>query len=256
MARSISGKYRLAMLLGAAMLVWSAADVAAQTIRVGPGATVDLGDGVLAGGCADLDIAGNFLIGNGSVFGLRDVNVNGVLAGGGGGIGFSGDFSVSGVFDAGSGRVGNVDGCGVGQSTFSGGPVFHTLALSSSSGRVVRFASGQSVAVGGSLDLRGSADGRLVLRASRAGAPAFLNLAASASQRVEWVEVGDIWGTGQALAPGSGDAVNSLSVGNTPGWFGAGFVARQIPMDGTVALLLLALGVLALGWGPLRGLRQ
>ena len=216
-------------------------------IEVGAGATLDLGTGGLDAACQDLSIAGNLLVSQGSLSGVRSISIGGAgqFTGGQGTISWSGDWTNDGVFDAGTSTASSVDGCGRSMSAFTTGDDFFGLSLQSGTGREIRFPSGQTTSVQGSFAGAGLAANRLRIR-STSGSAAITALAPTATQSVFAVDVADNHAAPRAIAPGPASGYQSIKGPNSDGWFGLDSLPAAIPALSFTGLALLA-AALALG---------
>jgi hypothetical protein len=218
-------------------------------IEVGAGATLDLGSGSLDAGCQDLSVAGNLLVVQGSVSGVRSLSIiaGGQLGGGAGTISWSGDWTNNGMFDAGTSTASSVDGCGRAMSTFTTGDTFSRLSLQSGVGREIRFPSGRTTMVQRSFVAAGLAANRLLIRSTTAGSAATTALGPAATQSVFAVDVADNHGAPEAIAPGPASSYQSVKGPNSEGWFDLASAAGIPALSVTgLALLAAALAVAAL----------
>jgi hypothetical protein len=229
----------------------------AAGITVGAGATVGLGGGKAALGCGDLEVAGNFDMGAGSVESTANVNIQGVLQGGSGAITLGGDWVNEGMFSAGNSLVTVGDDCGDGMSSVVGDTTFQDLSVISQSGKQVSWEQGSTTRVLGDLVLRGAGGKLLGLLSSAPGQPWFLVLDAGGAQDVSYVRVEDSRATlpGQYMAPGPPVAFDSTDGGNNFRWFlnDLSYPIPAISEWGLLLLLVLMLvPVLARGRRPRR----
>lgn len=237
----------LAVMLGLVV----AHGAAAQSIRVGAGAQLQLGDGQIRSSCLDLAVDGNADLGAARVSGLRDVRIAGRLALGSGSLAVAGDWSNAGTFSAGTSEVVLQDGCARSSARIEGNSSFHRLRATTASGRTLVFGAGTTQQVAANLTLAGSAGKLLTIRSAGAGAAGHIDLAAAAMQSVAWVDVMDNHGIGQRIAPGRPAAFNSVDSGNSTGWFQNGMAPADPPKPvptlsrGGLLALLVALLLLA-----------
>lgn len=216
---------------------------ASAQVTVGSGSSWSLGDSVIEWGCADLNVDGTLNV-EAALTASADsvaINAGGTVAGGSGTLGLTGDFINNGTFSKGTGTVAVRDGCGNTVSALSGGQNFHSLSVTTTSGKTLVMASGSTTSVGpGLLTLQGSAGNLLKIRASVPGNQALTSL--NGSQSIRYVDVADNWGMAQVLAPGPASASNSMNSGNVLNWFD---VLPIIPTLSALGLVLLAFGMVA-----------
>lgn len=251
--------WRAAVLfLGCAAAVAIAAPVAAQVV-VGAGSSVDLGTGTLSAGCGDLQVAGTLQLTQGQAQGVRAVSITagGVLDGGSGNLSWSGDWTDLGQLQAGTSSAAWVDGCGVTSATANAASEqFHALALSTATGREIRFTSGQTTAVATAFSASGAPGNLLRIRSTTPGAAAFLAVAPGATQSLAAIDVADNHATGQPLGfPGPASNYGSLKGSNSNGWFELAAVVA-IPALSALGLALLAVALAGLAWRRLAFLRR
>lgn len=203
-------------------LLAGAVQTAAADIEIPPGASLTLGGGSIANA--------------GSVF------IGGTLDAGSGSISLAGDWALDGSFLPGTSTVSFFDG-GIAQSTLSGDSSFHKLSLMSSNGKIFQIESDRIIAVESDLTIRGVAGAPLQVASPDLIRVAFVDLAASGTQDIEFVGVSNVHAIGQPLAP---DQTNQGGSGNDPGWFGStAGQALPIPTLSTVAMLIFAMLMIA-----------
>lgn len=227
-----SGRAALAVALcavtGLLLSVTAARPAAASGLSVGAGSTVQLDNAVLALGCNDLLI-----------------EPAGTLQAQASTIRLAGNWTNHGTFEAGTGTVLLEDGCGAGAiASVSGSNTFFDLRVTTSTGKTVQLEAGTTQGVLDGLTLMGAPGNLLVIRSSMPGQRAFLDLAPTASQLVDYVDVADNGATGQRLAPGPAAAAHSIDSGNTFGWFFSGGAIPTVSGIGVAALFLLLLAAL------------
>ncbi len=232
------------LVLTAALVLASAAQVQAGTVLVGPGAGMDAGQGHLVLGCNDLEVAGSL---GGHAMGARNVSL---LSGGSlntDQLFFSGDWDNAGQVEV-PGVVRWLDGCGVMDAQMTGSTHFSALEISTTSGRTVRLQANATQHVTDSLILQGAPDALLMLRSTSPGQHAELTLAPGGSQSIAFVDVADMDSSGgQTMAPGSADLYNSVDSGNNINWFQGFFNAIPVPTLGLIGMMLLVLLIALMG---------
>ncbi len=203
-----------------ALLVMGAGSVMGQ-VTVGAGSVMNVGSGKLQGGCADLQVAGQLLLGSGQATGWNNLAIGaaGQVNGGSGLISLSGDFSNGGSFTAGTSEVRSVDGCGATRSAFTGSTQFYRLLASTTMGRTLVLQAGFTQTVTGALTLSGAPGNLLQVRSSTPGTAANLNLVPGATQQIGYVDVADNHATGQVIGQGTLASFNSAMGPNTSRWF-------------------------------------
>jgi len=206
----------------------AATPASASGLSVGAGSTVQLGDALLALGCNDLHI-----------------EPAGMLQAQASTIQLAGNWDNRGTFDPGTGTVRVEDGCSVPEMSDVGGSnTFFDLVVTTSTGKKVRFQAGGTQTILDHLTLMGAPGNLLMIRSTMPGEQAFLNLAQTGSQQIDYVDVADNGATGRLLAPGPAATHHSIDSGNTTGWFFT--FAGAVPVVsglGLAALVLLLLGV-------------
>jgi len=217
----------------------------AGNLTVGAGSTLDLGTGILALGCADLDVAGTLTAGTVGFTGARDVAIapSGIVNGGSATLTLTGDWDNAGTFNAGTSTVQMVDGCALFSGVVTGNNSFANLAISTTTAKQVSFTAGSTQSVTGLLTLLGAVGNRLKIRSTVNGSAAFLNVTGTSS--ASFIDIQD----SNALAGNDISLpTNSIKGPNTPGWlFGV-----VVPLLGPVAMGVLALLLMASGqrWLP------
>jgi hypothetical protein len=223
-----------ALVLGVAM----ASPAQAGSVSVGANASLDLGTGSLALGCADLDVAGTLSAGGVGFTEGRDVAIapSGTLAGNSATLELSGDWDNQGTFDAGTSTVRMVDGCGLLSAVVAGKTSFHNFEVTSSSGKQIRFEAGTTQQVTSLLSLAGAIGSLLQIRSTQDGDAAYLDV--QGASNASYVDVQD-----NDATPGSPIALGSDSVkgSNTPGWQ----LSAAIPLLPPLAWVALALSLAA-----------
>jgi len=236
---------RLAAAVSGAVL-GLAAPASAGNLTIGAGSTLDLGTGVLTLGCADLTVTGTLTAGSAGLSGARDVSISpsGIVNAGSATLTLAGDWDNAGTFNAGTSTVQMVDGCALFGGVVTGNTNFANLLISTTSAKLVSFATGSTQTVTGLLTLLGASGNLLQIRSTLSGILAFFNVSGSSS--ASFVNVDDI-----DAQPGNDISLpaNSVAGPNTPGWqlFGV-----PVPLLGPVALVALALSLLISGqrWLP------
>jgi hypothetical protein len=212
----------------------------AGTFTVGSGASLDLGTGSLALGCADLDVMGTFSAGTVGFTEGRDVTItpSGVVNGDSGLLQLSGDWDNTGSFVAGTSTVRVVDGCSLLSGVVNGSTTFNNLELTTALGRQVSFTAGSTQTVTGAFTALGAANNLLKIRSTLDGSAAFMNVTGTSSTSDIFVRDNDAT-PGNDIPLGS----NSIKGSNSPGWLLAQAIPLLPPLAG--ALLLASLAVLA-----------
>lgn len=228
-ARLAGALYTAAAVLLALTGPGAATPAGAAGLSVGAGSTVQLGDALLALGCNDLHI-----------------EPAGMLQAQASTIQLAGNWDNRGTFDAGTGTVRVEDGCSVPETSDIGGSnTFFDLVVTTSTGKKVRFQAGATQSILDHLTLMGAPGNLLMIRSSMPGEQAFLDLARTGSQLVDYVDVADNGATGQLLAPGPAARHQSINSGNTTGWFFT--LAGVAPVASGLGLAVLVLLLLAVG---------
>jgi len=206
----------------------AATPAGATGLSIGAGSTVQLGDALLALGCNDLLI-----------------EPAGTLQAQASTIRLAGNWDNRGTFDAGTGTVLLEDGCGAPEiASVLGSNTFFDLRIITSTGKTVRFEAGVTQRILDGLRLMGAPGELLVIRSSIPGQKAFLDLAPTASELIDYVDVAGTGATGRLLAPGPAAAHHSIDSGNTTGWFFVPAASAPVVSGiGLAALVLLLLGV-------------
>lgn len=229
---------RLAAALALLAIAAAPSTTLASDLTVGSGSALALGTSNLDLGCADLAIAGALDVANGSIDAARHVVVQpgGSLDGGTGVLQVAGDWTNSGTFVASMGTIAFADGCGVTTATISSDSTFSTLSLTSSTAKTYQFAEGSTQTVSTHLHISGAPGNLLAIRSKTDGVQANIDL--QGTQLVDWVDVKDNHAIGSSIGyPG-----NSVSSGNTTGWFAIAAVPA-LPLVGLLALMAtMALG--------------
>ena len=224
----------MAGLIGAVMLT---TPVAAD-ISIPAGGSIALNGAAVDLGCTDVVVSGTFSLDTGSLINVRNVSIlpGGVVNAGSSQITLAGDWSNTGSFNAGTSRVNFVDtpACAT-SSTISGNTQFYMLSLTSTIGKVYRFAVGSTQQILYQLTITGVPGTPIQLRSTVAGQTANINL--SAFQIMHDIAVNDLVATGVWLAP---YLVNQAPGGSALRWFGEPDYAR-IPTLGTTSLFALIL---------------
>lgn len=214
-----------------------ATSASAGTFTVGSGASLDLGTGSLALGCADLDVLGSFTAGTVGFTGGRDVTItpSGVMNGNSATLELSGDWDNTGSFVAGTSTVRIVDGCSLLSGVIAGNTSFNNLTLATTSGKQVTFTAGSTQLIIGLFDVSGALGNLLKIRSTIDGTKAFVNVQGTSA--ANFVDVKD-----NSAVPGNFIALpgNSIKGTNTPNWL----LTPGIPLLPPLAALLL-LGSLA-----------
>lgn len=204
------------------MLLVAGLQPALADIHIPAGASLSLNGG-------RLDQVGNLFIG-------------GTLDAGSGSISLSGDWTRTGTFVPGTSTVSFIDG-GRGQSTLTGDTDFYVLSLVSGTGKTYLIESARTLGIADGLTIRGLAGAPVQIASPDASRVAFVNLAATGSQNIEFVGVSNVHASGQHLAP---TRINQGGTGNDRGWFGLLLnKALPVPTLTYLALLILALLMIA-----------
>ncbi len=222
---------------------------------MGAGSAVDLGTGSLSAGCGDLQVSGSLHLTLGQAQGVRAVSIapGGLLDGGSASLSWSGDWTDLGQFQPGTSSAAWIDGCGVASATANAAnEQFHSLNLSTTTGREIRFTSGQTTTVTAAFGATGAPGSRLLIRSTAPGAAAFLAVAPGATQSLSAVDVADNHATGQPLGfPGPAANYGSIKGSNSDGWFELRTIA-PIPAVSALGLALLAAALAGVAWRFLR----
>jgi hypothetical protein len=215
-----------------------ASSAQAGSVSVGANASLDLGTGSLALGCADLDVAGSLSAGGVGFTQGRDVAIapSGTLHGNSATLELSGDWDNQGTFDAGTSTVRMVDGCALLSAVVSGKSSFHNFVVESAGGKQIRFEAKTTQQVTNLLSFAGVLGSLLQIRSTADGTPAYLEAAGASS--ATYVDVQD-----NDATPGSPIVLGSDSVKgpNTPGWQ----LSAEIPLLPPLALAALAFALAA-----------
>jgi hypothetical protein len=226
--------------LAALAVLLLAAPALAGNLTVGSGASLDLGTGSLALGCADLDVLGTFTSGTVGFTQGRDVTItpSGVMNGNSATLQLSGDWDNTGSFVPGTSSVRIVDGCGLLSGVVNGNTTFNNFTLSTSTAKQVTFTAGTTQTVTGLFDASGASGFLLRIRSTINGVLAFLNVQGGST--TNFVDVDD-----NSAVPGNDIALpsNSIKGPNTPGWLLSPMVPLLPPL--AAALLLAALVLVA-----------
>lgn len=207
-------------------------------LSLGAGSSLDLGSASLDLGCADLTLRGVVDLANGSIAAARHVLIKsgGTIDGGAGTLEVAGNWTNDGTFVANMGTIQFADGCGLTSATISNDNTFATLSLTSSTAKTYLFAASSTQTVGTHLTIGGAPGNLLLIRSTSDGSEANIDL--QGTQVVDYVDVKDNHATGASIGyPG-----NSVSSGNTNGWFAIAAVPA-LPLVGLLALMAtIALG--------------
>jgi hypothetical protein len=212
----------------------------AGTLTVGSNASIDLGTGSLALGCADVDVTGTFSAGTVGFTQGRDVSIapSGILNGNSATLQLSGDWDNSGSFNAGTSSVQVVDGCSLLSGVVAGNSTFNNFSITSALARLATFTAGTTQQVNGAFTVAGASGSLLQIRSSVGGTKAFINVQGTSS--ATFVNVADNSALlGQPIALPS----NSIKGPNTPGWQ----LTPMVPLLPPLAAVLLTLALLTLG---------
>lgn len=201
-----------------AMLLMTGLQPALADVHIPTGASIALNGG-------RLDNVGN-------------LSIAGTLDAGSGGISLAGDWTRTGAFVPGTSTVSFLDG-GRGQSNLTGDTAFHALSLVSATGKTYLIEPASTLGVAAGLTIRGRAGSPIQIASSDPARVAFVNLAAAATQDIEFVGVSNVHAGAQPLAP---TQTNQGGTGNDSGWFGS-LLFEAVPVN---ALSLPALMILAL----------
>lgn len=222
------------------------ANFACAQVTIPTASSLQLAGGKLNLGGSDLQVGGTLSVGTGSIVGANNISIaaGGLIDSGSGTINLFGNWSNLGNLAAGTGLVNFIDG-GVAQAILSGATTFYAASFVSATGKNYVFPVGLTQTFTASLTILGTAAQGIQFRSASAGQVAFVNLAPSGAQNIDFVGVSNVHATGQPLAPtktndgGSGDAI---------GWFGILAVVLQAvpaPMLSAFGLLILCLALLA-----------
>ena len=211
----------------------------AGKVTVDSGASLDLGAGSMALGCADLDVLGILSAGTVGFTQGRDVTITpgGVMNGNSATLQLSGDWDNTGTFVPGTSSVRIADGCGLLSGVINGNTTFSSLELSTTSGKQVSFAAGSTQSIAGSFVVGGASGNLLKIRSTVGGTVAFLNVQSSSSATYVDVQDNDA-SFGNPILLGS----ESLKGPNTPGWLSTESIPLLPPLAG-VALLTAMLAL-------------
>lgn len=229
-----------------AILICVAGPAALAQVSMPATSTFALNGGGLDLAGTDLQVGGSFSLASGSVQNAANVAIapGGNLDGGGGAITLFGDWSNLGSFAAGSSRVNFIDGARA-QSNVSGNTTFFNLSFVSFTGKAYVFQGGSTQTIENLLEILGTSSFGIQFQSANPAQFASINLLSGGSQDMDFVGVSNVHATGQPLAP---NLSNDGGSGNAVGWFGqvggAGTVAPT-PVLSSWALVLLALGLLA-----------
>jgi hypothetical protein len=192
-------------------------------ISVGNGASFDVGNATIDLNCLDLETAGQFVLGDGSVNAVNLLNIEstGELNGETGSLRFAGDWWNAGSFNAAQSSISMQDGCGTTESLMLGDNSFYNFSASTSTGKTLSIEAGSVQNFANELSLNGAEPNqRLKIRSSAVGQSVQFNLAAQGTQQINAVDVKDNDASaGQLLAPGMPAAYASVDAGNNKSWF-------------------------------------
>jgi hypothetical protein len=173
---------------------------------------------------------------------VGSLSIGGTLDAGSGSLSLSGDWTRTGTFLPGTSTVSFVDG-GRTQSTLTGDSDFHVLSLVSGTGKTYFIEPARTLGIAAGLTIRGLAGAPIQIASADASRVAFVDLAVTGSQNIEFVGVSNVHAIGQHLAP---TRINRGGSGNDRGWFGAPLnEALPVPTLSFLALLVLALLMIA-----------
>lgn len=205
--------------LGLGLLL--AAGVAQAQYVVPAGATSDMSGGSMFLACTDLIVEGTLTAG--TFTGVRHVQIGAggsLTLGAGGSISLAGDWSNGGSFNAGTGGVSIVDDAACAPaSVVSGNSSFHTLSVTSTTGKLVQFTAGSQQTVQSALTLTGTAGTPLRIESTTPGSvSADINLLTgpTITQTLSDLAVRGMSASGQWLAAGQ---INQ-GAGPVNRWFG------------------------------------
>ena len=113
-------------------------------ISVGDGASFNVGNATIELNCLDLETAGQFVLGTGSVNGVNLVSIEGTgeLNGDAGTLRFSGDWWNAGAFNPAQSSINVQDGCGVNESMMLGDTGFYNFSATTSTGKTLSIEAG------------------------------------------------------------------------------------------------------------------
>jgi hypothetical protein len=210
----------------------------AGTFEIGKGSSLELGNGSLALGCADLNVLGGLSAGTVGFTQGRDLTIGpaGTLNGESAILELSGDWDNMGSFVAGTSTVRMVDGCGLLSAVVNGDSAFHNLEIATSAGKQVSFTAGSTQTVAGDFSATGAAGNLLKIRSTVGGSAAFLQAQGAAS--ASYVDVADNNALGGSSIPLDS---NSLKGPNSLGWL----LTPAVPLLPPLALALLGGALLA-----------
>ncbi len=204
-------------MLGALLSATSLTAYAQGQITVGTGSVVDFGDAAVNFGCSSFTVSGTANLSSAHLSGVDALSSNGTLNNQNGNISVAGNFSAGNTLIGGAGTVQIVDGCSRAITQISGSPTFHSLSITTTSGKQVIFDSGQNTTVTGQLTLQGTSGNLLKVRSSVSGNPSLIT--ATSQQTVQFVDVADNRAVGAQVAPGEPSLFQSISAGNVFRWF-------------------------------------
>ena len=230
---------------GLPLLLIPAGVASAATVTVGSGSSVDLGDGSLDLGCADLDVAGTMSAGAVIVDGARDVTItaSGVLNGDSATLRVAGDWDNSGTFNADTSTVRMIDGCSLASSTVVGDTTFNNLRIITNNAKLVSFTAGSTTTVSGAFRAIGEDGSPLQIRSTAGGSEAFL--VAQGSTNAEFVDVMDNVATGGNVVFLDADSIKGT---NSGGWILAAMIPVLSPWGlGALGLFVASLAGRRLG---------
>jgi hypothetical protein len=192
-------------------------------IFVGAGASFDVGNAVIDVNCLNVETAGQFVLGAGSVIGVNLVSIEstGELNGATGSLRISGDWWNAGVFNAAQSSINVQDGCGVSESLLLGDNDFFDFSASTANGKTLSIEAGSVQTFASNLSLQGvDPDQRHKIRSSVNGQSAYFELSAQGEQQIYAVDVKDNDASGgQLLVPGTPAEYASVDAGNNTNWF-------------------------------------
>jgi len=190
---------------------------------VSNGASFNVGNATFDLNCLDLETAGQFVLGAGSVSGVNLVSIEstGELNGDTGTLRFSGDWWNAGAFNPAQSSVSVQDGCAVNESMMLGDNDFFSFSATTSNGKTLSIEAGSVQTFANNLTLQGvGPDDRLKIRSSVNGQSAYFRLAVQGVQEIYAIDVKDNDATGgQLLVPGTPAQYASVDAGNNKNWF-------------------------------------
>ena len=184
-----------AVCLAAALLC--GAETAWAQVAMPPASSLLLAGGKLDLGGADLQVGGAVAVGAGTIANANNISIaaGGLLDAGSGTIGLFGNWSDLGNFIAGTSSVNFIDGSAA-SAILSGATTFYSASFISSTGKNYVFPVGLTQNFASALTVLGVPAQGIQFRSASPGQVAFVNLAASGAQNIDFVGVSDVHATG------------------------------------------------------------